>query len=104
MKIFKRIIAIGVSATFTLQAMPLTAYGEDETANSQLTIAEISSTNTLMSSEYWANHRISTNTSDDTYIASYTNNAGQYYSSSLDKAFRVPLRYSPPRSTDKVTF
>ncbi len=87
MNIFKQIIAIGVSATFTLQAMPLTAYGEDETTNNQLTIAEISSTNTLMSSEYWANHRISTNTSDDTYIASYTNNAGQYYSSSLDKAF-----------------
>ena len=82
---FKKFLAIGLSALLTLQFVPLNIFADE--ISQELTVSSISANDTEMSSDYWQNHRIGTDFSDDTYISEYSNNAGQYGSSYLKYAF-----------------
>ena len=81
----KKTIALGLSTLMTLQITPLNIFA-DETSQ-ELTVSSISASDTKMSSDYWQNHRVSTNSDDYTYISAYSNNAGQYSTSYLKYAF-----------------
>lgn len=77
----KKTIALGLSTLMTLQITPLNIFA-DETSQ-ELTVSSISASDPKMSSDYWENHRVSTNSDDYTYISAYSNNAGQYSTSYL---------------------
>lgn len=81
----KKTIALGLSTLMTLQITPLNIFA-DETSQ-ELTVSSISASDPKMSSDYWQNHRVSTNSDDYTYISAYSNNAGQYSTSYLKYAF-----------------
>ncbi len=58
----KKTIALGLSTLMTLQITPLNIFA-DETSQ-ELTVSSISASDTKMSSDYWQNHRVSTNSDD----------------------------------------
>lgn len=86
MSLLKRATAALLTAIMLFQGIPV--FGEEtETDEKLLTVSKISAGDERMSSEYWENYKIDTDTEKDVYIESYSNNGGQYYKSALVNAF-----------------